>query len=91
MERERESVPCLFCIGAEWLLVQGCLAHMKPPPPLRTTTGLQAKAYCRVLGGSCFLCARYPCIREGCVAVAGSEYVQGYLTNKKTHPRRTLP
>ena len=31
------------------------LAHKKTHPPPRTTTGPQAKAYCRVLGGGVFL------------------------------------
>ena len=33
-ERERDSVPCFFCIGAEWLLVEGYLAHKKTLNPL---------------------------------------------------------
>ena len=41
--------------------IQGYLAHKKLPPPSRNTIGRLAYSYCRVLGGDCFLSARYPC------------------------------
>ena len=36
-------------------LVQGYLAHKKSPPPLGPPQDPRCRAYCRVLGGRCFL------------------------------------
>jgi len=44
-------------------VVQVCLAHTKRPPPQGFHRVLGIESCCRVVGGRCFLWARYPCSR----------------------------
>ena len=49
------KIPSKFAV---WY--RGILLIRHSPPP-RTTIGTQVQPYCRVLGGGCFVRARYPC------------------------------
>ena len=64
--KRTERCPCQYqrleCVVAE-MRRAGCrgTSLININPPLRTTIGLQAKGFCRVLREGCFLWARHPC------------------------------
>ena len=68
---------------------QGYLAYKKTPSPSRNVIRAQVQAYCRVLGGCGFLCARCPCAalakKGGAPVFPGSMRHERETTLETTH------